>query len=262
MELPKDEQKADIGGFPSELSMLIFGPPKIGKTTFGASAPGSLLIECEPNGARYVSGKVINVSSLDELRAVFKLLKTTPDYCQTIVIDTLDRIAMWVEDEVCAELGLKNIMDAKKGAQHGAQWAEYSSRILLQLEAWKVLKKNIIFLAHTKKAEIDGDGLVINPKTISLYGQTANRVLSIVENVGHMYARKADTGGTERVLSFAPGVAVEAGARHPLLADRVVVIDRADPFQSFSALFGEKSGPAANGEKKQLAGKKSKKEVS
>ena len=248
--MPKKAQKGEAGGMPEDFSLLLFGPPKIGKTTFGASFPDSLLIECEPKGARYINGRVINVGSLDELRDVFKLLKNDPGYCKTVVIDTLDRIAQWVEAEVCEDMGLSNIMESKKGAKHGAQWAEYSHRILTQLEGWKLLGKRVVFLAHTKKAEIDGEGLVISPKTINLYGQAANRVLSIVENVGHMYARKGDMNKPERVLSFAPGTVVEAGARHPLLADRVVVIGKENPYAALEGLFKPTAAAKTNGAKK------------
>lgn len=251
MELPIKAQKGELEGMPKDLSLLLFGPPKIGKTTFGASFPNCLVVECEPKGARYISGRVINVENLNELREVWKLLDANPDYCETIVIDTLDRIAQWVENEICKEMNLKNILESKKGEKHGAQWGEYSHRILTQLEGWKMLGKRIIFLAHTKKAELDGDGLVINPKTINLYGQVASRVLSIVENVGHFYARKAEGKKIERVLSFAPGITVDAGARHPLLADKIIVIERENPFKAFGDLFEIKK-PATNGMQKTL----------
>ena len=79
MELPTKPQRVDLEGMPKDLSLLLFGPPKIGKSTFGASFPNSLLVECEPKGARYINGRVVQVTGLSELREVWKLLKESLD---------------------------------------------------------------------------------------------------------------------------------------------------------------------------------------
>lgn len=256
MELPKSEHVPVLTGIPEDLTMIVFGPPKVGKTTFAASFPNSLVVECEPGGAKYVKGRILNVKNLAELREAWAIVKANPGYCETVVIDSIDQVAAWIEAEICQEMGLKNILDSKKGEKHGAQWGEYLDRILSLLSAWKMLGKRVVYLAHVKKAEMDGNALVINPKTINLYGQTAARVISIVENIGHMYARE-DSNGVSRILSFAPGVAIEAGARHPALANKLITIPAEDPYGPFAALFGgngkETKESKTNGKKAAVA---------
>lgn len=252
--LPTEDFVPEIGGIPKDFSMIVFGPPKVGKTTFGASWPKSLLLECESGGAKYVKSRKMDLSSLGELRKVWNLLKTDTAY-ENVVLDSLDRVAQWIEDEICAEMGLKNIMDAKKGERHGAQWGEYVQRVLMFLEGWKSLGKRLILLAHTKKAETDGQGLVISPKTINLYGQTASRVMAIVENIGHLYAVEGEGGNIQRILSFRAGTHVEAGSRHPLLTDRQIVLPRDGGYQAFAALFDVEQNGAKESKKakKELA---------
>jgi|GEM_PF-2503877 len=236
LTLPKEDYVPEVGGIPSDFSMILFGPPKIGKTTFGAAWPKSIVLECEPGGAQYIKCRKLDIGSLDELRSAWDLLKADKSY-ETIIIDTLDRVAQWVEVEICAELGLKHIMDTKKGERIGSQWGEYVNRILILLEGWKRLGKRVIFIGHTKKAETDGQGMVISPKTINLYGQAANRVMSIVDNIGFMYPVEDDKGRVIRRLSFKPGIAVEAGSRHPSLTDRAIDIPKNAIYPTFAAMF-------------------------
>lgn len=239
MKLPEKEHMPELEGLPDDFAMLVFGPPKVGKTSFGANAPNSVLIECEPDGAKYVKGRVLEVNSQAELREAWTLIKDNPKYCDTVVIDTLDRVAQWVEEDICKSLGITNILGSAKGEKHGAQWGLYAEKMLAFVAAWRALKKRVIFLAHTKKAEMDGNGLVINPKTINLYGATAHRVVSIVENIGHMYATQDNQGNMIRVMSFTPGQNVEAGSRHPVLNNKVITLDQENPYASFLALFAK-----------------------
>jgi len=249
LKLPETEQVPVLEGMPSDLSMIVFGPPKVGKTTFGASFPKSVLLECEQGGAQYVKGRVMEINSLEELREAYDLIKANPGYCETVIIDTLDRVVQWIEADICKSMGIQSIGESKKGEKYGAQWGLYAERVLGLLAGWKLLGKRVVFLAHTKKAEMDGNGLVINPKTINLYGQTAGRVIAIVDNVGHLYTREGGDGKPERILSFAPSVNVEAGARHPALNGKMIPLPLVGMYEAFSGMFGQASDKKANGHK-------------
>lgn len=247
MKLPTEFHKPDTLGIPKDFTMIVFGPPKVGKTTFGASWPNSLLVECEPRGADYVECRKVDINSLSDLREVYMVLKNDNVF-ETVVIDSLDRVAYWIEEAICAELGIPTIFDAKKGERHGAQWGLYSQKVLTFLESWKALGKRVIFLAHTKKAESDGNGTIINPKTINLYGSAAGRVMALVENIGHLYAQEDAQGSVVRYLSFKAGSSVEAGSRHPALRDKVITLPLVNPYGAFEALFDK---PKAKAVKKQ-----------
>lgn len=248
MKLPDEDFIPEIGGIPQDLTMIVFGPPKIGKTTFGASWPKSLLLECEPGGAKYVKCRKLDITNLAQLRDAWNLLKGDTTY-ETVVLDSLDRVAQWIEDEICQELGLTTIMEAKKGERHGAQWGLYVQRVLTLLEGWKMLGKRVIFLAHTRKAETDGQGIVISPKTINLYGQAAGRVIAIVENIGHMYAEETPEGNITRILSFRAGIHVESGSRHPMLTDKRVILSKDNPYGDFAAMFTQENKNGTKTEK-------------
>lgn len=240
MELPKTYSEPDKG-LPPDFKMIIFGPPKVGKTTFASEWPNSILLECEPKGARYIRSKKLDINSLEEFREAYKLLKDDKEF-DTVCIDSLDRVASWIEKEICVEMGIPNILAAKKGEQHGAQWGEYRERVLGFLEGCSRLNKRVIILAHTKKAETDGQGMVINPKTINIYGSTASQILALTENIGYMYAREVEQGRTKHYLSFRAGETVEAGSRHPALRDKILELPLGGGYKVFEACFAE---PAA-----------------
>lgn len=236
IKLPEEEFVPEMGGIPKNFSILVFGPPKSGKTTWGASWKNSLVLECEPGGAKFTRCHKVDVNSYEELRGYYKLLEKDTRF-DTLVIDSLDRVAMWIEQEICKELNIGSIMESKKGERIGSQWALYADRVLAFMASWQLLNKQMVFLAHSKKAELADGGVVINPKTISLYGQTANRVMAIVDNIGYLYAQENAEGEIKRYLSFRPGVYVEAGSRHPALTDKIIELPKEGGYEAFAALF-------------------------
>ena len=239
LTLPTEMHIPMFDGIPDDFSMIVFGLPKVGKTTFASEFPKSLILQCDPKGMKYVKGKKLDINNLETLRKAWDLLKEDNEY-ETVVLDTLDHVAKWIEFDICQELGLKSIMSSKKGDRN--QWTEYQDRVLMLLDAWGRLGKRMIFLAHTKKAETDGDGVIISPKSINLYGQTAGNVLAIVENIGHMYAVQDEQGKTIRRLSFKSGVYVQGGSRHPMLDDKTIDLPKGGAYKAFEAVFKGSNG--------------------
>jgi hypothetical protein len=252
LQLPKDFHEPKNKGIPKKLGMIIFGPAKVGKTTFACEFPSSLIIEAEPNGADFQRCKKMDIFAkseeiktslknesvhpcLKQIRKVYKLLKKDNTF-ETVIIDSLDKVASWIEDEVCKEVGIQTIMETKKGERHGAQWALYNEKILMFIETFLSLEKRIIFLAHTKKIESDGMGNILNPKTINLYGKTTEDVLAIVDNIGYMFCQKYE-GIVKHYLSFEPGINVIAGSRHPALSGKIIELPKGKGYESFASLF-------------------------
>jgi len=236
MELPKTDSVPKLEGIPANFSLLVFGPSKVGKTTMIADWPKAIILECEPGGADLVKCRKMDIDSLPHFRDAYKLLMLDTEY-DTVVVDTLDRVATWVEDEICTEMKIGSILESPRGERNGAQWGEYKSRILQVIAAMEKLPKKIIFLAHTKRTETDGQGVVINPRTINLYGSTAISTMALIQNIGYMFAKETDGGKTKRYLSFAPGINVECGSRHPALADKILEIPKGRGYEVFAACF-------------------------
>lgn len=239
LALPKDFHIPKLEGIPKKLGMIVFGSAKVGKTTFASEFPNSLLIEAEPNGADFCKCKKMDVKSLDEVRGIFALLEKDTTF-DTVIIDSIDKVASWIEIEVCKQIGINNILDTKKGEKFGSQWGVYKEKILNLIECFLTLNKKVIFISHTKKMEMDANGNVLNAKTINLYGSTAIDLLAIVDNIGYMYCQKVE-GKVKHFLSFEGGVNVEAGGRHPALSGKIIEIVKGKGYEAFANLFNKKT---------------------
>lgn len=70
----------------SRLSILLYGFPKIGKTTEAAKFPSPLILECEPRGAQFVTGvDVLAVSDLKFLEQSMPEILKQPH--KTLILD-------------------------------------------------------------------------------------------------------------------------------------------------------------------------------
>ena len=238
IELPTENSKPEITGIPDNFSMVLFGQPKVGKTTFAAEFPDSILLECESGGAKYTSCKKVDINNITELREAHKLLMSNETF-KTVIIDSIDKVAEWLEAEICKSMNIKNIMETKKGERFGSQWGEYKENVLKTINAFLMLNKKVIFIGHLKKADTDGNGGVINPKTINIYGQTATHILSTIDNIGYMFAREDTNKKIKRYLSFKAGEMVESGSRCPAISDKVIELPLGKGYKAFEKCFTE-----------------------
>jgi DNA polymerase III delta prime subunit len=255
-EMPKDEYIPMTEGLPKEISIILVGPPKVGKTTTAVSFPKSLLLECDPDGGKYIKCRKSRITGLEDLREAWKALKDDTVY-ETIVVDTLDQVSAWHVERVCKDFNIPSIMESPGKERHGAQWDAYAEGMLGFVQAWLALKKRIVFVAHSKKLEVGPNGVIVAPKTINLYGRAASAVLSLVENIGWIYAEETPEG-IIRKLDFRPSTTTEAGTRHPALRDKVVTLPINNPFSVIGALFYGPAWPQSDESKTEAKKKETK----
>ena len=78
--------------------LIVYGPPKVGKTTALAGLDDCLIIDLE-EGSDMVNALKIKVNSLEELAAVGKeIIKQGKPY-KYIAIDTITKLESWCEAE-------------------------------------------------------------------------------------------------------------------------------------------------------------------
>ena len=95
MELPTTKVKASRK---SPKNMIIYGPPKIGKTTVLSQLDNCLIIDLE-DGSDMVDALKIKVNNLKELANVGReIIKQGKPY-KYIAIDTISKLEEWCEAE-------------------------------------------------------------------------------------------------------------------------------------------------------------------
>lgn len=205
---------------------LIYGPPKAGKTTFASTFPDVLLVELEPGGADYVECDVVEVNSLQELRALYselKALKPEELKWKVIALDTIDVISSYFEREIALEYG-KTIL-AGPSTAFGAEYARHRAEVMAVLRAFQALPSGLLLIAHARFDE--------KKTTLNLPGRYLSLdVMAMASNI--LYLGLTEEGQREVVVS--PSPALEAGSRDPVLAS----ISRFPPdFKILAKLYEE-----------------------
>ena len=151
-------------------NLIIFGLPKVGKTTALAELPNNLIIDLE-NGSAFVSGYIVKAESYIDLYNLAKELKTSEHQFQFVTIDTVSAL-----EEMALPLAKKLYMDTPMGANftgdnvlklpQGAGHA-YLREAIQKIIGWfQASVKNVILVGHTKDKSISEGGTELNVKIV------------------------------------------------------------------------------------------------
>ena len=124
----------------SPRTLIIYGAPKVGKTTLLSILPNNLIIDAE-QGSDYVSALKLKIDNLNELAGIEDAIKAAKKPYKYVSFDTIDKLEEFCEKEATtrykASLVGKNftgstVLDLPKGA--GFLWLrnvfyEYFQRI-------------------------------------------------------------------------------------------------------------------------------------
>lgn len=138
------------GGKPPRI--LIYGPQKIGKSTFGSMADRPVFIQAE-DGLDAIGADAFPLAkSYAEIMKNIEQLATEEHDYKTLVVDSVDWIEPLIWAQVCAEHNVKSIEEVLKGYGKGyvqalSVWREY-------VDALNYLRDNknmtIVQIAHAQ----------------------------------------------------------------------------------------------------------------
>jgi hypothetical protein len=193
-------------------TILLYGAPKLGKSSFASKAPGALFFECEP-GLNHLEVFKVPTYSWEAFLEACKLIAKGDHNFKTIVIDTVDNAFKMCSDYVCAKHGIEYEGDMG----HGKGWALVKNewhRVLTRLAS---LPYGLILISHAIDKTIETRTGEYTKTTPSLPDRARNVVLGLVDIIlfGDSVAKK-DTAGNvtiERVVRTKPHPTYEAGDR-------------------------------------------------
>ena len=194
--------------------LLLYGAPKVGKTTMLSQLDDCLIIDTE-RGSRMIEGYISEVNTRDELIETLLELKENKDVkYKYVALDTIDKIAEWAEKRVCEEEGVRAIGDLAFGKGYGM----VRDKVTQTIEAFKEVTEHLIIIGHRKVAYAVTDGsTIVVPESIDLTGKLKNVIMSGADAIGYVY-RNED----ELMVSFKANDAIEAGSRCPHLKGQEV----------------------------------------
>ncbi len=211
--------------------ILLAGEPKIGKSTWAASAPKSIGILTE-DGLSGIDAQAFPLAqSLDDVySAIGTLMEEEHDF-ESVFVDSLDWMEPLVHAHVCKANGWKDIESPGYGKGYVAAVAEWRN-LLDGFEALRTQRgMAVILICHVKQKRIESpthEGydawvLKLNDRATALVSEWAD----IVGYAAHRIAIKQTDAGfgskenkakalNERVLHIAPHPAYPSGSRFGL----------------------------------------------
>lgn len=163
---------------------LLYGPAKVGKTTFGAQMPGELILATE-RGYNALPGVIVqDITSWSDIKQVVRELKKPEIQAvyKSLIIDTIDLAADMCQKYVCNQLGIENIGD---GGWTNNGWDKYKREFEDVFRTLAQLGYAILFISHDKE-------ITIKPENGIEYQQIRSSMqtsaLKIVENMSDIIA--------------------------------------------------------------------------
>ena len=170
--------------------IIIYGPPKCGKTEQTVKLPKSLIIDLEKGADVHEGAKYIHPENLNDLTEVYKDLrenKKMGNVWDFLVIDTIDKLVEWCESKVVVNYNSeqKKLQQLKPDKAHEYPLIKVYSEIaygkghdMVRNEVRNVLSAfkemcgiSLIVVAHLKRTLIGETKIEVNETDIELPGR-------------------------------------------------------------------------------------------
>lgn len=218
IELPKTPQKpsADV----SKILMLLYGAPKIGKSTFCSRFENAFFLATEP-GLNHLETFNVLCKSWSDILEVVEALKADARF-STIIIDTVDNFWFYCQEYVLQQYKVNFIGDLSYGKGYAILQQEFE-RTVKELQS---LGKGLVFVSHAHFDEIYLEtGEKVKMTLPTLPDRAHGIICSLVDVIG--YATKevfVDSDGAikqRRILCCSPSTLYEAGDRTRRLPEKM-----------------------------------------
>lgn len=206
--------------------LVLYGAPKVGKSTILADLPNNLIIDLE-DGTDYISSLRVKVHNTDELREVAaellkaKSTKGTYPY-EYVSIDTVTALEDWAE-KVATENYKKSpvgktftgdsVLTLPNGG--GYLWLRLAMAELVGL--FSHCTKYLILTGHLRDKVLDKAGVEVATKDIELTGKIRNIMCSRADAIGYLYRKD-----NKLMISFQTAEGVLCGGRCEHLKGKIM----------------------------------------
>ena len=225
MELPTKKVKASRK---SPKNMIIYGPPKIGKTTVLSQLDNCLIIDLE-EGSDMVDALKIKVKNLKDLADVGReIIKQKKPY-KYVAIDTISKLEEWCEDEakqiyMKTPMG-KNFEQKNPGMSvlslpNGAGYLYLRIAYKKWIDRLNKLADHVILVGHLKDKMLEKKGKEVAVKDLDLTGKIKQITCANADAVGYIFREEDET-----MISFNSLDDVTAGSRCNHLKGETMPLD-------------------------------------
>lgn len=222
MSLPtaKTEPKTNL----LECITLIYGPPKIGKSSFAANFQDAIFLATE-EGLNHLSVFKKTIASWKEFKEVCNELvagKTAGTHnFKTVVVDTIDNLHKMATEAVQDSHKVEHISDIPGFAKGFALLNSEFHRVMTQLSK---IGMGLVFISHSKTIEVD-ERIGKYSKTIpTLPGEARKTILGMADFILYLNSvvgNDGDKAVEKRVIHTKASKYFEAGDRTGRLPEMI-----------------------------------------
>jgi hypothetical protein len=211
--------------------VLIYGDPKIGKTSFCAQVPGILFLATE-RGLNDVSGvNAVYPKNWEELRGYVDLLVAGAHEYQAVAIDTIDNAYLWCTDFVMRNSRTQFVHPSD--LEYGKGWDMITSEFRRLFAQLSNLPLGVWLISHASTVQEQSRTETYSKKVPSFAGISSKAFRAItgwVDAVLYFGYRRgvAPPGGLapeERAIHLRPSNYWIAGVRDPRLLPETIPLD-------------------------------------
>ena len=193
--------------------LLLYGAPKVGKTTTLSQLKDCLILDTE-QGARMVGGHILDINGREDLLDFYRNAESGHDF-KYIALDTIDKLIEWTDLQVRQEFQVDSIADLAYGKGFGL----VRERVINNVRKLQKLCDSFIIIGHRKTAAAVDNSTAVAPESLDISGKLKNMLMAMSDAVGYAYR---DEENDKLMVSFKAGKALEAGSRCPHLKGKEI----------------------------------------
>lgn len=240
LDLPTTKIKPNLSI--DKIRLLIYGQPKIGKTTLCSGFPNVLILATEKGYAAH-SVYAKDIVSWEQFKGVALRIISGKHNYKTIAIDTIDLLFKLCNEYICDDLGIAHVSDE--------DWGKGYNMVNTEFEKWLnklfLTDYGIIMVSHTQIKEVtsfNGKSSKIMP---SLPNQARKVIIPKVSVIGLLKMKTIKVEDNQfiekRILSFKQSSIEEAGDRDDVFPDEVVLLKNPSKnYEVFKEFYLKKGG--------------------
>ena len=194
----------------NSMNILLYGLPKVGKTTFAAEFDNALFLATE-QGHNFVSVEKVDVQDWRGVYEIFSALKTQEHKYKTIIIDIVDLFHKLCERHVMSINGAVHPSDLP----YGKGFSLVRDEFVKVVNGINMMGFGMVFISHAKEKELKKKDASWTYMTTTMTGAAENIVCGMCDLILYCYIDKDGS----RLMRTKPTPYVNAGDRSGALPE-------------------------------------------